>query len=147
MIYELDAEATVARIAAAVPFLAAHSACTGKVGAIGFCWGGGMVNELAAAGTGLAAGVPYYGRQLPADEVPAISAPLCLQYAGLDKRINEGIDDYVAALKANEKTYEIFIYEGANHAFNNDTNAARYDKEAADLAWGRTVEFLKRYLG
>ncbi|MDX2437536.1 MAG: dienelactone hydrolase family protein [Acidobacteriota bacterium] len=146
MIYELDAEATVARMAAAVPFLAAHTASTGKVGAIGFCWGGGMVNEVAAAGTGLAAGVPYYGRQLPAKGVPEISAPLCLQYAGLDKRINAGIDDYVAALEANNKTYEIFIYEGANHAFNNDTNAARYDKAAADLAWGRTVDFLKRYL-
>jgi len=146
MIYELDADATVARMAAAVPLLAAHSVSTGKVGAIGFCWGGGMVNELAAAGTGLAAGVPYYGRQLPADEVSAISAPLCLQYAGLDKRINAGIDDYVAALEANEKTFEIFIYEGANHAFNNDTNAARYDKAAAELAWGRTVAFLKRYL-
>ena len=146
MIYELDAEATVARIAAAVPFLAAHSASTGKVGAIGFCWGGGMVNEVAAAGTGLAAGVPYYGRQLPADEVPAISAPLCLQYAGLDKRINAGIDEFVAALKANHKTYEIFVYEGANHAFNNDTNAARYDQAAAELAWGRTIAFLKRYL-
>ena len=147
MIYELDAEATVARIAAAVPFLAAHSASTGKVGAIGFCWGGGMVNEVAAAGTGLAAGVPYYGRQLPADQVPEISAPLCLQYAGLDTRINEGIDAYVAALEANDKTFEIFIYEGANHAFNNDTNAARYDEHAAELAWGRTVDFLKRHLG
>ena len=146
MIYELDADATVARIAAAVPFLTGHSVCTGKVGAIGFCWGGGMVNEVAAAGTGLAAGVPYYGRQLPADEVPAISAPLCLQYAGLDKRINAGIDEFVAALKANHKTYEIFVYEGANHAFNNDTNAARYDQAAAELAWGRTIAFLKRYL-
>ncbi len=146
MIYELDAEATVERFAAAVPFLAGHSLCTGKVGAVGFCWGGGMVNELAAAGTGLAAGVPYYGRQLSADEVPLISAPLCFQYAGLDKRINAGIDDYVAALKANGKTYEIFIYEGANHAFNNDTNAARYDEAAAELAWGRTVEFLRKNL-
>ena len=146
MIYELDAEATVARLAAAVPFLAAHPASTGKVGAIGFCWGGGMVNEVAAAGTGLAAGVPYYGRQLAAEQVPGISAPLCLQYAGLDKRINEGIDDYVAALEANNKTFEIFIYEGSNHAFNNDTNAARYDQAAAELAWGRTVAFLKRYL-
>jgi carboxymethylenebutenolidase len=146
MIYELDPDATVARLAAAVPFLAAHEGSTGKVGAVGFCWGGGMVNELAAAGTGLAAGVPYYGRQLPADQVPKIAAPLCLQYAGLDERINAGIDEYVAALKANHKTYEIYIYEGANHAFNNDTNAARYDKAAADLAWGRTVEFLKRYL-
>jgi carboxymethylenebutenolidase len=75
-----------------------------------------------------------------------IEAPLCLQYAGLDQRINAGIDEYVAALKANGKTFEIHIYEDANHAFNNDTNAARYDKAAADLAWGRTVEFLRKHL-
>ena len=146
MIYELDREATLARMAAAVPFLAAHPESTGKVGAVGFCWGGGMVNQLAAAGTSLAAGVPYYGRQLPIEEVPNINAPLCLQYAGLDKRINEGIDDYVAALKANKKVFEIHIYEGANHAFNNDTNEARYDKAASDLAWERTVAFFERYL-
>jgi carboxymethylenebutenolidase len=146
MIYELDDNATLARMDAAVPFLAGHPESTGKVGAIGFCWGGGLVNKLAAAGTSLAAGVPYYGRQIPVEEVPKISAPLCLQYAGLDKRINAGIDEYVAALKANNKTFELFIYEGANHAFNNDTNEARYDKEAADLAWGRTIAFLKRYL-
>jgi carboxymethylenebutenolidase len=146
MIYELDADATLARMAAAVPFLAGHSESTGRVGAVGFCWGGGVVNQLAAAGTVLAAGVPYYGRQLPVEEVPKISAPLCLHYAGLDTRINTGIDDYIAALKANGKTFEVYIYEGVNHAFNNDTNAARYDKEAADLAWSRTVEFLKRYL-
>jgi carboxymethylenebutenolidase len=146
MIYELDADETLARMAAAVPFLASHPESVGKVGAIGFCWGGGMVNKLAAAGTELAAGVPYYGRQLSVEDVPKITAPLCLQYAGLDKRINAGIDEYVAALKANKKTFELFVYEGANHAFNNDTNAARYDKEAADLAWGRAVDFLKRYL-
>ncbi|MCW8985164.1 MAG: dienelactone hydrolase family protein [Thermoanaerobaculales bacterium] len=146
MIYELDRDATVTRMVAAVPFLAGHPESTGKVGAIGFCWGGGMVNKMAAAGTSLAAGVPYYGRQLLPEEVPKISAPLCLQYAGLDTRINAGIDDFVAALKANNKAYELHIYEGANHAFNNDTNKARYDKEAADLAWGRTVDFLKRYL-
>ena len=146
MIYELDGDATLARLVAAVPFLAGHPESTGKVGAIGFCWGGGMVNKLAATGTSIAAGVPYYGRQIPVDEVPKISAPLCLQYAGLDKRINAGIEEYVAALKANDKEFEIHIYEGANHAFNNDTNEARYDKEAADLAWGRTVEFLKRNL-
>jgi carboxymethylenebutenolidase len=146
MIYELDSDATVAQLIAAVPFMASHPESTGKVGAIGFCWGGGMVNTMAAAGTSLSAAVPYYGRQLPAEHVPRISAPLCLQYAGLDKRINAGIDDYVAALKANGKSFELHIYEGANHAFNNDTNAARYDKDAADLAWGRTVDFLKRYL-
>lgn len=146
MIYELDAEATVKRLAAAVPFLAAHSLCTGKVGAVGFCWGGGMVNELAAAGVGLAAGVPYYGRQLPTERVPEIGAPLCLQYAGLDERINAGIAEFVAALEANDVVFELHMYEGANHAFNNDTNAARYDKDAADLAWVRTVDFLQRHL-
>jgi carboxymethylenebutenolidase len=146
MIYELDRDANLARFVAAVPFLAGHPESTGKVGAIGFCWGGGIVNQLAAAGTVLAAGVPYYGRQLPVEDVPKISAPLCLQYAGLDKRINAGIDEYVAALKGNDKTFELHMYEGANHAFNNDTNEARYDKEAAELAWRRTVEFLRRYL-
>jgi carboxymethylenebutenolidase len=147
MIYELDADETLARMVATVPLLEKHPESTGKVGAIGFCWGGGMVNKLAAAGTALAAGVPYYGRQLPVENVPRITVPLCLQYAGLDKRINAGIDDYVAALKAHNKVFELFVYEGANHAFNNDTNEARYDKVAADLAWGRTVEFLQRYLG
>jgi carboxymethylenebutenolidase len=146
MIYELDRDANLARFVAAVPFLAGHPESTGKVGAIGFCWGGGIVNQLAAAGTVLAAGVPYYGRQLPVEDVPKISAPLCLQYAGLDKRINAGIDEYVAALKGNDKTFELHMYEGANHAFSNDTNEARYDKEAAELAWRRTVEFLRRYL-
>ena len=146
MIYELDRDATVVRMVAAVSFIAGHAESTGRVGAIGFCWGGGMVNTLAAAGTSLAAGVPYYGRQLPVEDVPKITAPLCLQYAGLDKRINAGIDEYVAALKANDKTYELHIYEGANHAFNNDTNEARYDKAAAELAWGRTVRFLKEHL-
>jgi carboxymethylenebutenolidase len=146
MIYELDTEATVARLAAAVPFLAAHPLSTGRVGAVGFCWGGGMVNELAAAGVGLAVAVPYYGRQLPAERVPEITAPLCLQYAGLDERINAGIDDFVAALRADGKTFEMHMYDGVNHAFNNDTNAARYDKAAAELAWGRTIDFLKRYL-
>ncbi len=137
----------MARLAAAVPFLAGHPGRTGKVGRVGFCWGGGMVNDLAAAGTGLAAGVPYYGRQLPAEQVAEITAPLCLHYAGLDERINAGIDDYVTALEADRKTFELHVYEGVNHAFNNDTNAARYDKAAAELAWGRTVEFLKRHLG
>jgi carboxymethylenebutenolidase len=146
MIYELDREATLARMVAAVAYLAEHPESTGKVGAVGFCWGGGMVNRLAASGTALAAGVPYYGRQLPVEDVPKITAPLCLQYAGLDKRINAGIDDYAAALKANGKSFELHMYEGANHAFNNDTNEARYDREAADLAWERTLEFFRRYL-
>jgi carboxymethylenebutenolidase len=146
MLRSLDAEETLDRLAAAVPFLSGHPESTGKVGAIGFCWGGGYANQLAAAGTSLAASVPYYGRQLPVEQVPNITAALLLQYAGLDERINAGIADYEAALKANNKTYEIHIYEGASHAFNNDTNAARYNKEAADLAWSRTVAFLKEHL-
>lgn len=147
MIGGLDAEATERRLAAAVPFLANHALSTGKVGAVGFCWGGGMVNRLAAASPDLAAGVAYYGRQIPAERVPAIRAPLLLHYAGLDERINAGIADYEAALKANGKTYTIHMYEGANHAFNNDTNAARYDKAAADLAWQRTLAFFAQHLG
>jgi carboxymethylenebutenolidase len=147
MIGSLKTEETVARLAAAVRFLAGHAESSGKVGVVGFCWGGGMVNELAAAGTSLNAGVAYYGRQLPAAQVPKISAPLLLHYAGLDERINAGIPDYEAALKANNKVYEKYMYEGANHAFNNNTNPARYNKEAADLAWSRTIKFLKQYLG
>jgi carboxymethylenebutenolidase len=147
MIGALNAGETLARVAAAVPFLARHAESTGKVGVVGFCWGGGLVNELSAAGTSLNAAVAYYGLQIPAAEVPKISAPLLLHYGSLDQRINAGIDAYEAALKANNKTYEKYMYEGANHAFNNDTTAARYNKEAATLAWSRTIAFLKKNLG
>jgi carboxymethylenebutenolidase len=146
MISGLNTAETVARLAAAVKFIATHAESTGKVGVVGFCWGGGMVNRLAAAGTTMNAGVSYYGAQLPAAEVPKISCPLMLHYGSLDTRIDAGIAAYEAALKENKKTYEIFMYEGADHAFNNDTNAARYNKAAADLAWKRTVEFFKTYL-
>ena len=146
MIGSLKPAETVSRLAAGVTFLARHSGSTGKVGVVGFCWGGGLVNQLAAAGTSLAAGVSYYGAQIPAAEVPKITAPLMLHYGALDERINAGAADYEAALKANHKTYEKYIYDGANHAFNNDTNPSRYNKEAATLAWGRTVAFLKKYL-
>ncbi|MFO1133332.1 MAG: dienelactone hydrolase family protein [Hyphomicrobiales bacterium] len=119
----------------------------GKVGAVGFCWGGGVVNQLAVSGdANLKAGVAYYGMQPKAAEVPKIAAPLMLHYAGLDERINAGIKDYEAALKANGKVFELFVYDGVNHAFNNDTNAARYNKDAAELAWGRTIGFFKKYL-
>jgi carboxymethylenebutenolidase len=146
MIRTLNADETVARLSAAVPFLARHPESTGKVGAVGFCWGGGMANRLAAAGTSLNASVPYYGTQLSAAEVPKITAPLLLQYGSLDQRINAGIADFEAALKSNKKIYELYMYEGANHAFNNDTNAASYNKEAATLAWQRTIAFFKKYL-
>ena len=132
---------------AAVDALAKIGGGNGKVGAVGFCWGGGAVNALAASGDpNLKAGVAYYGRQAPAADVPKIAAPLLLHYAGIDERINAGIAEYEAALKRHGKAYELHMYEGANHAFNNDTNAARYSKEAADLAWGRTIAFLKRNL-
>lgn len=147
MFSTLDMGATVANGEATRAFLAAHEKVNGKVGAIGFCWGGGMVNRMAVASPELGAGVAYYGSQVPAEDVPKIKAPLMLHYAGLDERINAGIDAYKAALEKNGKTFEIFVYDGVNHAFNNDTSAARYDKAAADLAWSRTVEFLKKNLG
>lgn len=146
MLGSLNAAETAARLAAAVPYLAQHRESTGKVGVVGFCWGGGMVNRLAAAGTTLNAAVSYYGAQLPAAEVPKITAPLLLHYASEDQRINAGIPDFEAALKANGKIYEIHMYEGAQHAFNNDTNPARYNKAAADLAWSRTIAFFKKHL-
>ncbi len=146
MIAKLDAGQTLANLVAAVDFLGKNELSNGKVGAVGFCWGGGKVNELAAASPALAAGVAYYGMQIPAGKVAAIKAPLMLHYAGLDERVNAGIGAYKAALDAAGKTYEVYIYEGANHAFNNDTNTARYDKAAADLAWKRTVDFLNKNL-
>jgi len=131
----------------AVAFLAGHPASTGAVGAVGFCWGGGMVNLLAQASPELKAGVAYYGMQPPLDRVDAIRAALLLQYAGLDTRINEGIAAYEVALKAAGKDYEVHVYEGVNHAFNNDTSPARYDEKAAELAWTRTMAFLAKHLG
>jgi carboxymethylenebutenolidase len=132
---------------AAVAYLKGRPDGNGKVGAVGFCWGGGAVNNLAVNEPNLSAGVAYYGGQPKPEDVPKIQAALMLQYAGLDERVNAGIPAFEAALKQAGKTYEIHLYEGANHAFNNDTNAARYHKEAADLAWKRTVTFLKKNLG
>ncbi len=146
MFQSLDMANATANGEATRAFLAGHEKTNGKVGAIGFCWGGGMVNRMAVASPELGAGVAYYGSQAPADQVPSIKAPLMLHYAGLDERINAGIDAYKAALDANGKTYELHMYDGVNHAFNNDTSSARYDKAAADLAWSRTVEFLKKNL-
>ncbi|KQY16337.1 carboxymethylenebutenolidase [Rhizobium sp. Root73] len=143
MIGALDGKQTVDNAVATVTYLKGNALTTGKAGAIGFCWGGGMVNKLAVASPDLKAGVAYYGAQPPAEDVPKIKAALLLQYAGLDDRINAGIDAYKKALTDNGKDFTIQIYEGVNHAFNNDTSAARYDKKAADLAWSRTVEFLK----
>lgn len=147
MISALAADKAAARIAAAVRFLASHPQSTGKVGAIGFCWGGAMVNAVAAVEPALGAGCAYYGRQLPAEKVGGIKAALQLHYAGKDERINAGIPAYKAALEAAGKTFEIHLYEGVDHAFNNDTNAARYNAAAAGLAWQRSLAFLARHLG
>ncbi|CAN7196139.1 dienelactone hydrolase family protein [Pararhizobium sp. LjRoot238] len=146
MISALDGRQTVDNAVATVTFLRSNDATTGKAGAIGFCWGGGLVNQLAVASPDLKAGVAYYGAQPPAKDVPKIKAALLLHYAGLDDRINAGIDAYKKALTDNGKDFTIHVYDGVNHAFNNDTSAARYDKKAADLAWGRTVDFLKAKL-
>ena len=146
MIGALKPEGIVASSQAALAAVKTSAASNGKSGAVGFCWGGGAVNALAVADASLSAGVAYYGRQAPDADVSKITAPLMLHYASLDERINAGIPAFEAALKAAGKTYELHMYEGANHAFNNDTNEARYNKEAADLAWGRTVAFLKKNL-
>ena len=120
--------------------LMAHEASTGKVGAVGFCYGGGVCNALAVAYPEMGASVPFYGRQASAADVPKIQAPLMLQYGGLDERVNAGWPEYEAALKANGKEYIAHFYEGANHGFHNDSTP-RYDEAQAALAWQRTIDF------
>lgn len=142
----LDMTAAVNNAEASRAYLAGYEQANGEVGVVGFCWGGGLVNRLAVVSPALGAAVAYYGAQPPADQVSSIEAPLLLHYAGLDERVNAGIEAYKAALEAAGKTFEIHMYEGANHAFNNDTSEARYDKKAADLAWSRTIAFLKKNL-
>jgi carboxymethylenebutenolidase len=112
---------------------------------IGFCWGGGLANQVAVSSTEVGAVVPFYGRQPASEDVAKIQAPLLLQYAGLDERINAGIPEYERALQEAEVDYTIEMYEGVNHAFHNDTGS-RYDQEAAELAWSRTIDFLKQHL-
>lgn len=130
---------------AAVEFLINHEATTGKVGITGFCYGGGVANAAAVAYPELACAVPFYGRQPPAADVPKINAPLLLHYAERDERINEDWPSYEAALRANHKVYQGFIYPGTNHGFHNDSTP-RYDKAAAELAWARTLAWFKQYL-
>jgi carboxymethylenebutenolidase len=131
---------------AAAKWLKARPDSTGKLGAVGFCFGGGVVNQLAVRlGSDLNAGVAFYGRQPGADDVPKIQAPLMLHYAGNDQGVNAGIPAYEAALKANKKKYELFMYDGKQHGFHNDTTP-RYDAEAAKLAWERTLDFFKKNL-
>ena len=146
LIQKLDSQSTIQNYLAAVKYLKTHPGSTGKVGVIGFCWGGGMANQVAVNSPDLSAVVPYYGRQPASEDVPKIKASLLLHYAGLDEGINKGIPAFEEALKKASIDYKIYMYEGAQHAFNNDTNPARYNKEAAQLAWQRTISFLKEKL-
>jgi carboxymethylenebutenolidase len=130
---------------AAYEYLKSHKDCTGKVGVVGFCFGGGICNQMAVRIPDLKASVPFYGGQAPVEDVPKIKAPLLLHYAGLDTRVNEGWPAYEQALKENKKEYTAYIYPEVNHGFHNDSTP-RYDKAAAELAWQRTIDFFKARL-
>ena len=146
MIGKLDPAQTTANAVAAVAYLRSSSDGNGKVGAVGFCWGGGLVNQLAVNDPTLDAAVAYYGRTPDPADVPKIKAPLLLHYAGQDTRINEGVPAFQQALDKAGVTYTLHMYEGAQHAFNNDTSAERYNPEAAKLAWDRTLAFFAEKL-
>lgn len=143
---QLDYAATVKNFAAAVRYLKTHPQTTGNVGCTGFCWGGAMTNQVAVNSPDLKAAVPYYGNVPAAEDVPKIKASMLCHYAGEDQRINEGIPGFEAALKKAGIEYQIHMYAGAQHGFNNDSNSGRYHKEAAELAWKRTVAFFKQKL-
>ena len=130
---------------AAFDFLRKHKECNGKVGVVGFCFGGSISNKMAVRCKKLKAAVPFYGGQPATEDVPKIKAPLLLQYAELDKRVNAGWPEYEAALKEHDKEYTAHIYPGVNHGFHNDTTP-RYDEEAAKLAWKRTIDFFNEHL-
>jgi carboxymethylenebutenolidase len=140
LIGKLDMEANTKNFVAAVKYLKTHPQSTGKVGCMGFCWGGAVTNQVAVHSPDLNAAVPFYGRQPAAEDVPKIKASLLLHYGGLDERINAGIEAFEAALKKSSVDYKLHIYEGAAHAFFNDTGS-RYNEEAAKLAWERTIAF------
>ncbi len=142
---KVDPEKLMNDFFAAIEFMMKSDMTTGKVGITGFCYGGGVANAAAVAYPELAAAVPFYGRQPKAESVPSIKAPLLLHYAELDKGITDGWPPYEAALKANNKTYEAYVYPGVNHGFHNDSTP-RYDEAAAKLAWDRTIDWFKRYL-
>ncbi len=141
----VDPEKLMNDFFAAIEWLMSHETTTGKVGITGFCYGGGVVNAAAVAYPELSAAVPFYGRQPKAEDVPRIKAPLLLHYAELDNGITDGWPAYEQALRAADKTYEVHIYQGANHGFHNDSTP-RYDEAAAKLAWERTVAWFRRYL-
>lgn len=143
---ELDGEKTTKDFVAAVKYLKTHPLSTGKVGCTGFCWGGALTNQVAVNAPDLNAAVPYYGRQPVPEDVPKIKAAVMAHYAGDDERINSGIEVFENAMKKAGIEYQIFIYKGAKHAFNNDSNPSRYHEEAAKLAWKRTIGFFKEKL-
>jgi len=143
---KLDGAKLLEDFIAAFEYLKAHPGGTGKVGVVGFCWGGGVANAMAVRVPELAASVPFYGSQPAAADVAKIKAPLLIHYAGLDQRIDAGWPAYEAALKANGKEYTAYTYPGVNHGFHNDTTP-RYDQAAAELAWSRTIAFFKAKLG
>ena len=145
MLRELDGESTVKNYVAAVQYLKTHPQSTGKVGCMGFCWGGGITNQVTVNAADLTAAVPFYGSQPSGEDVPKIKAAMMLHYAGNDERINAGIPAFEEALKKAGIEYKIFMYEGTGHAFFNDTGS-RYNEEAAKLAFKRTIAFFKEKL-
>jgi carboxymethylenebutenolidase len=147
MIAKVDRAAAIAELSAVVDWLRARPDANGRVGTIGFCWGGGMANALAVAVPSLDAAVPFYGVAPPSADVARIRARLLLHYAGNDPRINAGIEGYEVALKAAGVAYTAHVYEGTEHAFHSDTAGARYNEVAAKLAWTRTIAFLRSVLG
>ncbi|NTE05753.1 dienelactone hydrolase family protein [Agrobacterium tumefaciens] len=146
LIGKLDPEKNLQNYLRGLEYLRTRKDANGKVGCVGFCWGGGMANKLAVNDPKLQAAVAYYGAQANAADVPKIKASLMLHYGGLDERINAGIPAYEKALKENNKDYKIYIYNGVNHAFNNNTSPTRYNEAAAKLAWGRTIDLFKHKL-
>lgn len=146
LMQKLDRSETTKNFAAAVEYLKTNPLSTGKVACVGFCWGGAVTNQVAVHSPDLTAAVPFYGSQPAVEEVPRIKASLLLHYAGDDERINAGIPAFEEALKKAGIDYRIFMYEGAQHAFFNDANPARYNEEAARLAWSRTLEFFREKL-
>lgn len=143
---KLDPKSTLENHVAAVRYLKSHPLSTGKVGVVGFCWGGEVANQVAVNSPDVIAVVPYYGPQPAPEDVPKIKTSLLLHYAGDDARVNKGIPAYEAALKKAGVDYKMYMYESAKHAFNDDTRADRYNKEAAQLSWQRTISFLKEKL-
>ncbi|HMI64667.1 MAG TPA: dienelactone hydrolase family protein, partial [Cyclobacteriaceae bacterium] len=146
LIGKLDAVKNLSNFVKGFDYFKSRNDCNGKWGCIGFCWGGGMANQLAVHVPDLKAAIPFYGRQPEAADVPRIKAALQLHYAGMDERINAGIPAYEEALKKAGTSYQLFTYEGAQHAFHNDTAPTRYNEAAAKLAWSRSIDFLKEKL-